>query len=158
MIAIAPEAQVRRGSLPRRELNKFVREASAAAGLNGELSILLTSDVGIQELNHRFRGKKKPTDVLSFPGAYEGHAGDVAVSLDTAARQALQLGHSVLTEVKVLLLHGILHLAGFDHERDAGQMAEQEHALRTRFGLPASLIERTQQLRTHAARVREGTR
>ncbi len=143
MIAIAPEVRVARGVLPRRELSRFVREAALAIPLEGDVSVLLTTDQAIKQLNHEFRGKKKATDVLSFPAGLDGdHAGDLAVSVDTAARQAEAFGHSLLDEVRTLLLHGLLHLSGLDHERDAGQMARRERVLRERFGLPTGLIQR----------------
>ena len=149
MIAIAAEVRVPRGSLPKRELSAFVREACAAIPLNGEVSVLLTTDAAIRELNRSFRRKNKSTDVLSFPAALTGLAGapvlagDLAVSLDTAGRQAAAFGHTLLLEVKVLLLHGLLHLAGYDHERDSGQMGRRERGLRARLGLPLGLIQRT---------------
>ena len=143
MIAIAPEVRVARGALPRRELSRFVREAALAIPLAGEVSVLLTTDKAIKQLNREFRGKKKATDVLSFPAGLDGdHAGDLAISVDTAARQADEFGHSLLDEVRTLLLHGLLHLSGLDHERDAGQMARRERLLRERFGLPTGLIQR----------------
>ncbi len=149
MIAIAPEVRIPRGSLPRRELGAFLRDACTAVPLDGEVSVLLTTDDAIQALNRTYRRKNKPTDVLSFPAATEGFpgqavlAGDLAISLDTAKRQADEWGHALLIEVKVLLLHGLLHLAGFDHEADTGQMARRERALRRQFELPAGLIQRT---------------
>ncbi len=147
MIAIAPEVRVPRGALPKRELKAFVREVCAAIPLQGEVSVLLTTDVAVQDLNRSFRRKNKPTDVLSFPAAagFPGAgelAGDLAVSIDTATRQAAQFGHTLLIEVKILLLHGLLHLAGYDHEQDAGRMARRERALRASFGLPPGLIDR----------------
>ncbi len=147
MIAIAPEVRLARGALPRRELRHFVREAAEAVPVMGTVSILLTTDEAVQELNRRFRRKNKPTDVLSFPAlAGSGLAGDLAISLDTAARQALDHGHTLKDEVRILLLHGLLHLAGFDHEQDAGEMLAKESELRARFGLPVGLIERAEAL------------
>lgn len=149
MIAIAPEVRVPRGALPKRELSNFVREACAAIPLRGEVAVLLTSDPGIQELNRTFRKKNKPTDVLSFPAAPAGFtggvvlAGDLAVSVDTAERQASEFGHTLVLEVKILLLHGLLHLAGLDHEQDSGEMAAREQVLRARLSLPAGLIQRS---------------
>ncbi len=151
MIAIAPEVRIRRGALPKRALVQFVREACAAIPLAGVVSVLLTTDEGIRELNRQFRRKNKPTDVLSFPaarGGREGLAGDLAVSVETAERQAGEWGHPLLIETEILLLHGLLHLAGHDHEQDAGEMHAREQALRERFGLPLGLIERA----TEAAR------
>ncbi len=125
-------------------LARFLNRACAAVGLEGEVSVLLTSDAEIKRLNKAFRGKNQATDVLSFPAPEEfaGVAGDLAVSLDTAARQAAEQGHALRDEVRVLLLHGVLHLAGEDHETDAGEMAAREVALRKTLRLPVGLIER----------------
>jgi probable rRNA maturation factor len=133
-------------------LSRFLTQARAAAGLEGEVHVLLADDATLKRLNRTFRGQNKATDVLSFPagpttvffGDPEGPglAGDLAISLETAARQAARFGHSLRDEVRVLLLHGALHLAGFDHERDAGEMAAREAELRQKLGLPANLIAR----------------
>ncbi len=130
--------------LSQRGLAGFVTQACRAAGLRGTVTVLITGNSEIRSLNARFRGKDRPTDVLSFPslGCAEAFAGDIAVSLDTAARNARSLGHSVTEEVKVLVLHGILHLAGYDHESDRGEMADKEQRLRRRLGLPIALMER----------------
>ncbi len=125
---------------------RFLREAQAAVRLRGQVSVLLTTDREIRRLNRQFRGKGKATDVLSFPAAKAVSsevAGDVAISVPTALRQARGQGHALSVEIKVLMLHGLLHLAGFDHERDTGQMARREKLLRGRLRLPEGLIERT---------------
>ena len=122
-----------------------MNRARALIPLAGEVDVLLTTDAELKRLNRTFRGKNKPTDVLSFPVPPEistEHAGDLAVSLDTAARQAAEHGHSLRDELRILVLHGLLHLAGEDHETDSGQMAMREHALRKRLRLDSSLIER----------------
>jgi probable rRNA maturation factor len=93
-------------------------------------------------LNGRFRGKDEATDVLSFPTGGRGRLGDIAISLGRARLQAREFGHSTETEVRVLMLHGLLHLLGMDHEADAGRMARAEKRWRTRLGLPGGLIER----------------
>jgi len=111
--------------------------------LRGELAVLVTNNREIQSLNRDFRKKDKPTDVISFPSEASGVAGDIAISADIAKRNGLELGHDVLTELKVLILHGILHLAGFDHETDGGEMSRKEIRLRKQLGLPSGLIERT---------------
>ena len=129
-------------------LTKFVARARAAVGLRGKVSVLVTSSRELQALNRRFRGKNKPTDVLSFPampGLLRGFAGDVAISAEIATRNARQLGHTVAEEVKILTLHAVLHLAGYDHELDDGQMEGKEARLRTALGLPVGLIERSRQ-------------
>ncbi len=132
-------------SLPSRPtLMRYLREAQTAVGLKGEVSVLLTTDGGIRGLNRRFRKKDKATDVLSFPveDASLGLAGDLAISVETAARQATEQGHRLSVEVRVLVLHGLLHLAGYDHEIDNGAMAKKEQRLRAKLGLPQGLIER----------------
>ncbi len=141
-----------------RTLGQFLREAQAAAKLRGQVTVLLTTDAAIRKLNRRFRRKNKPTDVLSFPtdGPVAAEiAGDLAISIPTARRQADERGHSLATEIKVLMLHGLLHLAGFDHESDAGEMARRERLLRGRLRLPQGLIERGGSERTVASRVRK---
>lgn len=98
----------------------------------------------MRTLNARFRHKNRTTDVLSFPGPVfaDGFVGDIAISLDIAARNARALRHSVADEVRILVLHGLLHLAGYDHEADNGEMSKIERALRHKLGLPSGLIER----------------
>lgn len=126
-------------------LTRYLREAQTAVGLKGEVSVLLTTDEGIRGLNRRFRKKNKATDVLSFPAAPGfGVAGDLAISVETAARQAAEQGHRLSVELRVLMLHGMLHLAGMDHEVDDGKMARKERRLRARLGLPMGLIERVE--------------
>jgi probable rRNA maturation factor len=127
-----------------RGIDSFVVKASYAAGLRGAVSVLITGDSGIRKLNARFRGKNLATDVLSFPAvaSANGFAGDIAISLEIAAHNARMLGHPVADEIRILILHGILHLAGYDHESDRGEMAEKEILLRQRFALPTGLIER----------------
>jgi probable rRNA maturation factor len=133
-------------------LGRFLRVAQKAVGLPGSVDVLLADDATLRRLNRTFRGKNKATDVLSFPacatteffGQPDGPelAGDLAISLETATRQAEQFGHSLRDEVRVLLLHGVLHLAGFDHEVDSGEMAARETELRQKLRLTTSLIAR----------------
>lgn len=140
--------------LSRLALARFANRAQRAAGVAGEVNILLTTDAEMQRLNQQFRGKNKPTDVLSFPYAArpDHQGGDIAVSLQTARAHAAQQGHSLLTEIKVLILHGMLHLAGHDHERDRGQMRRLEQRLRSELHLPSGLIERGEDARPSSAR------
>ena len=131
--------------LPSRQtLMRHLRAAQDAVRLKGAVSVLLTTDDGIRGLNRRFRKKNKATDVLSFPvdDAGFGNAGDLAISVETAERQAREQGHALAVELRVLMLHGLLHLAGYDHEVDDGAMAKVERRLRTRLKLPLGLIER----------------
>ncbi|HEU4414351.1 MAG TPA: rRNA maturation RNase YbeY [Candidatus Angelobacter sp.] len=122
-------------------LNRFVRRAQKLARVRGEVDVLLTGNRRLQELNRRFRRKNKPTDVLSFP---RPAGGDIAISVDIAQQNAKRYGHAAGEEVKILILHGMLHLAGYDHELDNGRMAKAEARLRGALKLPASLIDRTQ--------------
>ncbi len=128
-------------------LTRFVGVAQRAVGLRGEVEVLLTDDRTLRRLNREWRGKDKATDVLSFPAPVELEgiaAGDLAVSLETAAKQAAEQGHSLRDEVRVLLLHGMLHLAGMDHEVDGGEMAAREAELRKELRLKSGLIARVE--------------
>ncbi|HJX27826.1 MAG TPA: rRNA maturation RNase YbeY, partial [Thermoanaerobaculia bacterium] len=89
-------------------------------------------DREMRRVNRQFRGKDKATDVLSFPGE-EGHLGDILISVPTARRQALEAGHPAERELMVLLLHGVLHCLGYDHETDQGEMERLERRLRRRW-------------------------
>jgi len=119
--------------------------AGGAAG-PATLTIVITTDRRIRRLNRTWRGVDTSTDVLSFPAGEDPgpgrHLGDLVISRETAARQARHEGHSLATELRVLALHGLLHLLGYDHERDSGRMARIERRLRRQGGLPAGLIER----------------
>jgi probable rRNA maturation factor len=145
MITIEPPPSLKE-NLSRPGLTSFLNRARLAVGLTGQVEVLLADDPTLRRLNKSFRGKNKPTDVLSFPTPDEiadTHAGDLAISLETAARQAATYGHSLRDEVRILLLHGLLHLSGLDHETDNGQMAAREAKLRTKLKLSNTLIERT---------------
>ena len=123
----------------------FVARAGRAVKLQGPVNVLITSDRELRALNRRFRGKDQPTDVLSFapePGFAGTPAGDIAISAEIAKQNAQGLGHSQAEEIKILVLHGVLHLAGYDHENDDGVMARKEAKLRKALGLPVGLIER----------------
>ena len=108
-------------------------------------------------MNRQFRRKNHPTDVLSFPAQIMGQgpqtAGDIAISVEIARENAAALGHSLESELKILVLHGMLHLAGYDHERDNGEMAALEHQLRSKLKLPIGLIARNESQRS-AGRLR----
>jgi len=165
-------ATLRGQRIPSRQtLARFLREGQSAVKLRGHVSVLLTTDAAMRRLNRQFRGKNKATDVLSFPAAklsqvskarsrshrrgpvagdpapgaprIQAVAGDLAISIPTAGRQAKERGHSLTIEIKVLMLHGLLHLAGYDHETDEGEMARREQKLRLKLRLPHGLIERT---------------
>lgn len=96
------------------------------------LGVRFSGDREMRRVNRQFRGKDKTTDVLSFPGD-EGHLGDILISVPTARRQAEEAGHAAERELKVLLLHGVLHCLGYDHETDQGEMERLERWLRRRW-------------------------
>ena len=115
---------------------------AAPASARGDVTIALVSDRRIRALNRQFRGKDSATDVLSFPSGERGFLGDIVIAEGVAKRQAREAGHSLQTELRVLSLHGLLHLLGYDHETDDGKMARVEARLRRKAGLPEGLIER----------------
>ena len=132
----------------------------APLAARGSVTVALLPDARVRELNRRFRRKDRPTDVLSFPAApveqapgHQRYLGDVVIAAGVARRQAREAGHSLQTELRVLALHGLLHLLGYDHERDNGRMARVERRLRRKGGLREGLIERHPR---HATRVRSG--
>lgn len=113
----------------------WTRRAAAAAGARGAVSVLLCGDGRMRSLNRRWRGLDRATDVLSFPAEEPGFLGDVVVDVPYAARQAGKLGHGVDREVQILLVHGVLHLTGHDHETDDGTMFRlQRRAVARAFG------------------------
>jgi probable rRNA maturation factor len=122
----------------------------APARVRGVLSLAIVSDRRVKALNRQYRGRDYATDVLSFPGEDAASVstaplaclGDIVIARGVLRRQARQARHSVATELRVLALHGLLHLLGYDHERDAGEMWRVERRLRRKGGLPEGLIER----------------
>ena len=116
--------------------------AAAPRSARGTATVAIVPDGRVRALNRRFRRHDAATDVLSFPAGGSGHLGDVVIAGGVARRQARALGHALGTELRVLALHGLLHLLGYDHETDGGRMARVERRLRSRAGLPAGLIER----------------
>jgi probable rRNA maturation factor len=129
-----------------RALAQFTQRARKAAGLRGQVNVVLTSSRDLRALNRRFRGKDQPTDVLSFPPipiVAEKFSGDIVISTEIALRNARFYRHPPAQELKILILHGILHLAGMDHESDRGRMARREESLRRQLGLSNGLIARS---------------
>jgi probable rRNA maturation factor len=135
------------------------------------VDILITSSAEMRGLNRRFCAKDAATDVLSFPLGAETrsrslstssapmrHGGDIAISYNMAVANARRLGHSPADELKLLMLHGLLHLAGYDHENDGGEMAQKEAHLRRTLGLPEALIERAEVGNKNGARVKKRRR
>lgn len=121
----------------RRPLRTFWKELSAEILSGVDADCLIADDAELTRLNGRFRGRKYATDVLSFPPS------DIAISFDRARVQASELGHSPGDELRILMLHGLLHLSGMDHETDGGEMARAERRWRRKLGLPVGLIERS---------------
>jgi probable rRNA maturation factor len=135
--------------------------AVAPASARGAVTVAVVNDARVRALNRQYRGKDYATDVLSFPAAtHEArrqgsanddgrrttpghpHLGDIVIARGVASRQAKAAGHHERTELRVLALHGLLHLLGYDHEIDDGEMARVERRLRRKGGLPEGLIER----------------
>ena len=135
-------------------LTAVLRGAADALSVKGEVALVLAGDRALRTLNHRYRGKDRPTDVLSFPGPCHAHAGgpsaerrdecaacvgqapglgDIVISVDTAAANAKRLGRTLPQELGVLALHGFLHVLGYDHETDDGTMDRLERRLRKRL-------------------------
>ncbi|MCS6952568.1 MAG: rRNA maturation RNase YbeY [Bryobacterales bacterium] len=132
-----------RRRLPRRALAAFARRLEETVAGGQRFTCLLATDRELRDLNRRFLGRDEPTDVLSFPQPGQtGWLGEIAISVDRAAEQAARFGHSVAEEIQILMLHGVLHLLGMDHETDRGRMARVERAWRKRLGLPQALTER----------------
>jgi probable rRNA maturation factor len=145
----------RRGisGLRRRALLDFAGVLSDRVARGKQFGCLITNDPELRRLNRDFRGKDQATDVLSFPvggrsspGRLDGDwLGEIAVSADRAQAQATRFGHSVEDEVRILMLHGVLHLLGMDHERDSGRMARAEKRWQEELALPPALIHRGRQ-------------
>ncbi|HEX8983881.1 MAG TPA: rRNA maturation RNase YbeY [Bryobacteraceae bacterium] len=132
-------------SLSRRALKLLAARLETEVAGGRHFTCLVTGDQELERLNRRFLGHDYPTDVLSFPApAPDGFMGEIAISIDRAAEQAARYGHPLDAEIGILMLHGVLHLTGMDHERDRGRMARAERRFRRLLGLPAGLIERVQ--------------
>jgi probable rRNA maturation factor len=124
----------RRRPVAQARLRRVLSGAGKALRVNGEIAVVLAGDDRVRSLNSRYRGKDRPTDVLSFrgPGGYEG-LGDIVISVPAAARNAAALGRTLAQELDVLALHGLLHVLGYDHETDDGTMDRLERRLRRRL-------------------------
>ena len=117
-------------------------ESVAPIRARGEVTVAVVPDARVRALNRQYRRTDTATDVLSFAAGEPGNLGDVVIAAGVAARQAGQAGHSLAVELRVLALHGLLHLLGYDHEHDDGRMARLERRLRRKGGLVEGLIER----------------
>jgi probable rRNA maturation factor len=114
----------------------------APARARGDVTVALAGDARVRALNRDYRRIDAATDVLSFPSGDAGYLGDIVIAAGVARRQARRAGHGFGVEVRVLALHGLLHLLGYDHETDGGEMSKVETRLRRKGGLPEGLIER----------------
>jgi probable rRNA maturation factor len=137
---------VRRGL--ERTLPRFAETLEHTLAKGRPFDCLITTDSELRRLNRDFRGQDAVTDVLSFPASGPWlptpgpRLGDLAISLPRAHVQAREFGHGLEREIRILMLHGVLHLLGMDHETDGGRMARAEKRWRTLLGLPNGLIER----------------
>ncbi len=130
--------------LGRRQLQEFALRLRDEVAEGRGFCCLISSDAHLQQLNREFRRADYPADVLSFPApSPDGGLGDMAISVQRAQAQATSLGHDAQTEIRILMLHGVLHLLGHDHEGDGGRMRRLETRWRKALGLPTGLIERT---------------
>ncbi|MGH9512310.1 MAG: rRNA maturation RNase YbeY [Terriglobales bacterium] len=140
-------------------VGRFVAKVRESIPVRGLVNVLVTSSSEMKRLNSRFRGKDEATDVLSFPAnGMNGLAGEIAISFDIAKRNAQHLGHSTSDEIKILVLHGILHLAGYDHENDHRKMYREEQRLRELLKLPDGLIARNGSQRGIQPNLKAGAR
>ncbi|PWU05269.1 MAG: rRNA maturation RNase YbeY [Terriglobia bacterium] len=134
-----------------RPIERFARKLETEITRGRPFECLITTDAELRRLNRNYRGQDSVTDVLSFPSppvpldrGVTRPLGSIAISLPRARAQAREFGHKTEQEIQILMLHGVLHLLGMDHETDAGRMARAEKRWRARLGLPSSLIERVQ--------------
>ncbi|MGH9632701.1 MAG: rRNA maturation RNase YbeY [Bryobacteraceae bacterium] len=131
------------GPFSRRDLREFAGLLRRDLTSGRPFACLITDDRELLRLNRVFLQRDYPADVLSFPsGKGSQDLGEIAISVNRAFEQAGEIGHPVSDELKILMLHGVLHLLGLDHESDRGRMARTEKKWRTRLNLPAGLIER----------------
>ena len=131
----------------KRTLGRYLSDAQSAVGLLGQVTVLLTTDRNDPRFEsavpRQGRGDGRPFLLCHKSAPKPGKiAGDLAISVETARKQAAEQGHALGVELRVLILHGLLHLAGYDHETDAGRMQRRERQLRAKLGLPQGLIER----------------
>jgi probable rRNA maturation factor len=134
--------KLRLTSPEKRILSNFSKTLSQDVVGGRPFTSLITNDRELRKLNKQFLGQDYPTDVLSFPSLTPDHLGELAISVERADAQANSFGHNCVDEIRVLMLHGLLHLSGMDHERDRGAMSRAEKKWRSHFDLPVTLISR----------------
>jgi probable rRNA maturation factor len=139
----AVPAQLRPSAQEKRALKSFAADLSRQIGNGRAFTCLITNDSRLRQLNRDFLGHDYATDVLSFPSGAFDEMGDLAISSERAQIQATEFGHTLFDELRILMLHGVLHLAGFDHETDHGEMKRAERQWRKAFSLPNTLTGRS---------------
>ncbi|HMF76262.1 MAG TPA: rRNA maturation RNase YbeY [Bryobacteraceae bacterium] len=153
-------AELKPSAAEKRQLAVFANTLSARVADGREFTCLIADDRELLRLNYAFLGHEYPTDVLSFPSQAEpsqtesatsaaSDIGEIAISIERAAAQAHEFGHAPFDELRILMLHGLLHLIGLDHEKDNGEMALAEQRWRSEFQLPQTLIARIRRLHAH---------
>ncbi len=149
--------ELRPSKAERKELGDYLETLTERVAGSRPVVCLLSNDEQLRQLNRDFLGHDYATDVLSFPtSGLRPELGEIVISMGRAAAQANEYGHSCLEEVRILMLHGVLHLAGFDHEGDGGRMARAEKKWRVALGLPETLIARVGRPRDVAGRRKRG--
>jgi probable rRNA maturation factor len=150
---------IRLSATEKRLVRQFASALAASVAESRPFTCLIADDQELSELNRQFLAHDYATDVLSFPsepGCAE--LGEVAISAERAQAQADAFGHERTDEIRILMLHGLLHLMGFDHERDRGEMARAEAAWRRHFELPETLIGRTKLRKPNSTKAASSTR
>jgi probable rRNA maturation factor len=148
-------AELKPSAAEKRQLSTFLKSLSARIADGRKFTCLIADDRELLRLNSTFLGNEYPTDVLSFPSqagsaaAADAELGEIAISIERAAAQAREFGHAAFDEIRILMLHGLLHLTGLDHEKDRGEMALAEQRWRAEFHLPQTLIARVRKLHAH---------
>jgi len=132
----------KQATLDHRSLQSFACLLRDRVARGRDFHCRISNDAELQSLNRRFLGKNYATDVLSFPGSDGDSLGDIAISIQRARTQAREWKHSAEDEIRILMLHAVLHLMGMDHETDNGRMRRAETRWRRTLGLPVGLIER----------------
>lgn len=136
------ENRQRKVSFDEDAIRTFLGRLADDVAEGGGFSVVISSDRALREANRRYRNVPRTTDVLSFPDGEDRYWGDLLISAARAERQAARYGHSVEQEIQVLALHGMLHLRGYDHESDQGEMQAAEERFRRRYGLAQGLTAR----------------
>jgi probable rRNA maturation factor len=150
-------AHLKLSTVEKRALGQFANALGWRVADLRTFVCLLADDAHLRRLNLNFLGHDYPADVLSFPAAdCTNQLGEIAISMERAAAQAAEFGHSCLDEIRILMLHGVLHLTGLDHEIGDGQMARAEKRWRAEFSLPETLIARARRQASRASKLKKG--